>query len=55
MSYAETSFAGPSLWNGTNPTPTHFAHIAAWQEKARLDRIRDNCTRITRNAKRSRY
>lgn len=38
--YAETSFAGPSLFGERNPTPTHFQHIADWHEHRRLERKR---------------
>lgn len=55
MSYSESSFAGPTLFGPSNPSPTHFAHIAAWQERNRLARIHDNCKRLARNYKRSRY
>lgn len=38
--YAETSYAGTPLFGERNPTPTHFQHIAAWQERRRLERKR---------------
>lgn len=41
--YAETSYAGTPLFGERNPTPTHFQHIAAWQDRRRLERIACQC------------
>lgn len=53
--YAETSFAGPVLFGNANPNPTHFQHIADWQEFNRLARIKADCSRRVARIKRSRY
>ena len=41
--YAETSWAGTPLFGERNPTPTHFQHIAAWQERSRVTRRWQEC------------
>lgn len=55
MDYAANSFAGPVLFGEQNPNPTHFQHIAAWQEFNRLARIKADCSRRVARIKRSRY
>ncbi|WP_158250700.1 hypothetical protein [Novosphingobium sp. HII-3] len=41
--YAETSYAGTPLFGERNPTPTHFQHIAAWQERRRVAQRQREC------------
>jgi hypothetical protein len=53
--YGETSYAGTPLFGAPNPAPTHFQHVAAWEEAQRLKRIKARMAEQRRRVARDRF